>query len=211
MFTGPGQSAFTRTPWRANSTPSSRDIDSTPPFDAVYEICEVAAPITATKDAVLITDPPPASSRCGMPCLQQRNTDLRFTSCTRCQASSEVSSTDTSSGGEMPALLKRTSMWPNSSRARAYMPAHLLLVRHVGLDGEVALGVLGQVDAHDRRALLLEELGGLGADAARRPRDHAYLAVEPPPSSLRRVVHVLDLAVVVQGIRAELAAVARTA
>ena len=35
VFTGPGQSAFTRTPRRANSTPSSRDSDSTPPFDAV--------------------------------------------------------------------------------------------------------------------------------------------------------------------------------
>ena len=34
VFTGPGQSALTRTPSRANCTPSSRDIDSTPPFDA---------------------------------------------------------------------------------------------------------------------------------------------------------------------------------
>ena len=84
----------------------------------MYEICDVAAAITATNEAVLITDPPPPSSRWGMPCLQHRNTDLRFTSCTRCQASSEVSSTDTSSGGEMPALLKSTSIRPNSSRAR---------------------------------------------------------------------------------------------
>ena len=30
---------------------------STPPFDAVYEICEVAEPITATNDAVLMIDP----------------------------------------------------------------------------------------------------------------------------------------------------------
>ena len=78
----------------------------------------MAAPITATNEAVLITEPPPPSSRCGMPYLQQRKTDLRFTSCTRCQASSEVSSTDASSFGEMPALLKSTSMRPNSSRAR---------------------------------------------------------------------------------------------
>src|SRR3712207_7117911 len=42
VFTGPGHSAFTRTPWRANCTPSSRESASTPPFDAVYEICEVA-------------------------------------------------------------------------------------------------------------------------------------------------------------------------
>src|SRR4051812_6216479 len=56
-----------------------------------------------------------------MPCLQQRNTLFRFTSCTRCQASRPVSSTDTSSGGEMPALLKSTSMRPNASRVRPYI------------------------------------------------------------------------------------------
>ena len=35
VFTGPGQSALTRTPRRANSTPISRDIASTAPFEAV--------------------------------------------------------------------------------------------------------------------------------------------------------------------------------
>ena len=35
VFTGPGHSALTRTPWRANCTPSSRDMASTPPLDAV--------------------------------------------------------------------------------------------------------------------------------------------------------------------------------
>ena len=35
VFTGPGHSALTRMPWRANCTPSSRDIASTPPFEAV--------------------------------------------------------------------------------------------------------------------------------------------------------------------------------
>ena len=99
----------------------------------------MAAPITATNDAVLITEPPPASSRCGMPCLQQRNTDLRFTSCTRCQASSDVSSTETSSGGEMPALLKSTSIRPNSSRTRVYMPSTCSGVGHVGLERQVDL------------------------------------------------------------------------
>ncbi len=47
-------------------------IDSTAPFDAVYEICDVAAPTSATNDATLITEPPPRSSRYGMPYLQQR-------------------------------------------------------------------------------------------------------------------------------------------
>ena len=35
VFTGPGHSALTRTPCRANCTPSSRDMASTPPLDAV--------------------------------------------------------------------------------------------------------------------------------------------------------------------------------
>ena len=56
-----------------------------------------------------------------MPCLQHRNTDLRLTSCTRCQASSVVSSTEASSSGEMPALLNRTSMRPYCSATWAYI------------------------------------------------------------------------------------------
>ena len=36
VLTGPGHSALTLTPSRANWTPNSRDIDSTPPFDAEY-------------------------------------------------------------------------------------------------------------------------------------------------------------------------------
>ena len=35
VFTGPGHSALTRMPSRANCTPSSRVIASTPPLDAV--------------------------------------------------------------------------------------------------------------------------------------------------------------------------------
>src|SRR5438046_5385531 len=53
VSTGPGQSAFTRTPCRANCTPSSLLSDNTAPFDAVYEICDVAAPTMATNDATL--------------------------------------------------------------------------------------------------------------------------------------------------------------
>jgi hypothetical protein len=105
VSTGPGQSALTRTPCRANCTASSRERASTAPFDAVYEICEVAAPISATNEATLMTEPPPRSKRCGMPCLQQRKTPFVFTSWTRCQASTDVSRTDPSSPGEMPALL----------------------------------------------------------------------------------------------------------
>ena len=85
--------------------PELRDIERTAPFDAVYEICEVAAPRSATNDATLITEPPPRSSRYGMPCLQQRKTPFVLTSWTRCHASTLVSRTDASSPGEMPALL----------------------------------------------------------------------------------------------------------
>ena len=57
-----------------------------------------------------MTEPPPVSSMCGMPCLQQKKTDLTLTSCTRSHTSVSVSSTEASSGGEMPALLNSTSI-----------------------------------------------------------------------------------------------------
>jgi hypothetical protein len=99
-------------PSRANCTPSSRLIASTPPFDAVYDTCEVAAPITATNEAVLMIDPLPCRCMWGMACLQHRNTDVRLTSCTRCHTSSPVTSSESSWVGEMPALLKATSTVP---------------------------------------------------------------------------------------------------
>src|SRR4051794_33873286 len=77
--------------------------------------------MTATNEAVLITDPRPRSSRCGMPYLQHRYTEVRLTSCTRRQASSSVSRIESSSGGEMPALLKQTSTPPKCSTVAAYM------------------------------------------------------------------------------------------
>jgi hypothetical protein len=72
VFTGPGHNAFTRIPCRANCTPSSLDNDNTPPFDAVYATCEVAEPMVATNDAVLMMEPRPRSSMCGITCLQHR-------------------------------------------------------------------------------------------------------------------------------------------
>ena len=60
VLTGPGQRALTLIPSLANCTPSSRDMASTPPLEAVYEICEVADPSTATNEAVLIIEPLPA-------------------------------------------------------------------------------------------------------------------------------------------------------
>ena len=67
-----------------------------------------------------------------MPCLQQRKTPRRLTSWTRCQASSEVSSTDSSSVGLMPALFIRTSIRPISSRDLGVGVADLVLVGDVG-------------------------------------------------------------------------------
>ena len=113
-----------------------------------------------------------------MPCLQHRKTDLRLTSCTRCHASSDVSSTDVSSSGEMPALLKSTSTRPNSSRTCAYICADGELLGDVDGERQVAGRALEQVDADHLRALARERLDRRGADAAGRTRDHAHLALE---------------------------------
>ena len=72
----------------------------------------MAAPITATNEAVLMIEPLPARRMWGMACLQQRNTEVRLTSCTRRQTSRSVTSNESSSGGEMPALLNATSTEP---------------------------------------------------------------------------------------------------
>ena len=110
-------------PSRANCTPSSRDIANTPPFDAVYDTCEVAAPITATNDAVLMIEPRPARRMWGMACLQHRKTEVRLTSCTRRHTSRSVSRIESSSGGEMPALLNATSTAPYVSAAARNRPS----------------------------------------------------------------------------------------
>ena len=102
---GPGQSEFARMFWRAYSTAISRVIESTPPLLAVYAICAVAAPTSATNDATLTIDPPPEASIAGMPYLQPSQTPLRFTSITRSHVGSGVSVAPPSSAGKMPALL----------------------------------------------------------------------------------------------------------
>jgi hypothetical protein len=51
----------------------------------------VADPITATNEAVLMTEPRVGgafSSRCGIPCLQHKKTLRRLVACTRSHASS---------------------------------------------------------------------------------------------------------------------------
>src|SRR4051794_22495486 len=119
VLTGPGHRALTRMPSLANCTASSRLMASTPPLLAVYEICEVAEPSTATNDAVLMIEPPPCTRICSMAYLLHRKTEVRLTSCTRRHASSPVVRMESSSGGEIPALLNATSRPPKVSTARS--------------------------------------------------------------------------------------------
>jgi hypothetical protein len=92
-------------PWRAYSTAISRVIESTPPLLAVYAICAVAAPMSATNDATLMMLPPPDAIIVGIAALQPSHTPLRLISITRCHVDSGVSSTPPSSAGKTPALL----------------------------------------------------------------------------------------------------------
>src|SRR6266516_3525733 len=62
-------------------------------------------------------EPPPARCMCGITCLQHRYTEVRLTSCTRRHASSPVVWIESSSGGEIPALLNAMSSPPYSSTA----------------------------------------------------------------------------------------------
>ena len=94
---------------------------STPPFEAVYEICEVAEPITATNEAVLMMDPLCCATMCLSAAREHRYTLFRFTSCTRSHAGSSVVSMESSSGGEIPALLNAMSRPPYTSTAAAYI------------------------------------------------------------------------------------------
>src|ERR1700722_12566110 len=75
--------------------------------------------MTATNEAVLMIEPLPCRCMYGIASLQQRKTEVRLTSCTRRQASRPVVRIESSSAGEMPALLKATSTEPNASWAAA--------------------------------------------------------------------------------------------
>ena len=102
---GPGTSALQRIPLRAYSTAISRVIASTAPFEAVYAVCEVAAPIHATNEATLMIEPPPVPSIAGIPYLQPNATPLTFTARTVSHTASVVRCTEPSSAGMIPALL----------------------------------------------------------------------------------------------------------
>src|SRR6478752_5089696 len=58
-----------------------------------------------------------------MAALQQRKTEVRLTSCTRRQASMPVTRMESSSGGEMPALLNAMSIRPKAPSVASYIAA----------------------------------------------------------------------------------------
>src|SRR6266704_100862 len=64
-----------------------------------------------------MTEPPPCARICLMAYLQHRYTEVRLTSCTRRHASTSVVRIESSSGGEIPALLNAMSSPPYSSTA----------------------------------------------------------------------------------------------
>src|SRR5213078_4191264 len=82
-----------------------------------------------------------------------------------------------------------------------------------GLERELALGPLIDVNAGDLRSLGREQSRAFGADAAGRTGDHTDLAFEPSghtwSSLLGRVEDVLQLRVVLERVGAELAPHAR--
>ena len=186
VSTGPGQSAFARMFLRANSTAISRVIARTPPLLAVYAICGAAAPMTATNDAVLMTDPPPARSSAGIAYLQPRNTPLRLMSMTRSQMSSVVLVTESSSvkdSGVVEDDIDPTEcLFPegdhrfrvfglrNVSRKGAGVPSDLL--RH-GLGS-----ILLEVDHDDLRPFASEEECRRFTDTAGSTGDHSHFVLK---------------------------------
>ena len=89
VSTGPGQRALTR-------TPCARELDAE--LAAHREHGALRRRVGDLRggraedrheDATLITEPPPRSSRYGIPCLQQRKTPCVLTACTRSHASTE--------------------------------------------------------------------------------------------------------------------------
>src|SRR4051794_36913580 len=172
--------------------------------------------MTATNEAVLMTDPPPDSSKCGIPCLQHRNTDSRLTRCTRCQASSDVSSTETSSSGEMPALLKRTWIAPYSSRTRAYIArtasssvTSQASARSPTPSSRRSTPATVAPSAPNRRALSAPIPLAAPVMTQTLPARRPPLRCSAVGTGSGRIEDRLDLGVVVERVRAQLAAVAR--
>ena len=122
----------------------------------------------------------------------------RLTSCTRCHASSDVSSTEASSSGEMPALLNSTSIRPYSlARARVHVARPAPRRSTSACDREVARRRRLEVDADDRRALRARTAARVSAPMPlAAPVITQTLPSSRPHQPSRRVVDVLELGVV---------------
>ena len=145
----------------------------------------MAAPITATNEAVLTTAPPPRASRWGMPCLQHRNTAVRLTSWTCRQASRLVSSTDVVGRGDAGVVEQHVDAAEALGRPLVH-GGHLGLVAHVrvqvqplDLGRHLLAGLVGQVDHADPRPLGREPPGARPPDPTGRPGNDGHLALEP--------------------------------
>ncbi len=130
-------------------------------------------------------DPDCCFTMCRSAAREHRYTDLRFTSCTFCQAGSSVVSIESSSGGEMPALLNAISTEPYFSAAvskRWFTSASSVTSTFTKQPAELIrdrlAGVCVEVADHDRRALGGEPPRGGEADAARAAGDDRDLAGE---------------------------------
>src|SRR5271167_5016039 len=163
--------------------------------------------MTATKEAVLMTEPPPPSSRWGMPCLQHRNTLRRLTSCTRSQAASVVSSTEPSSAGEMPALLTSTSMRPNSASASAYI-ALTCCSSVTSTFSDMSPGAPSERSTPTTRAPSRWNTATVAAPIPPEAPVTTHTLLSSLMRSPRCVVDGLDLGVGVERVRPELTAVA---
>src|SRR6185312_2482038 len=164
-----------------------------------------------------MTEPPPASSRWGMPYLQQRKTDFRLMSWTRCQVSTEVSRAEASSLGLIPALLKSTSIRPISCAACSYMSrtdcsseTSARRVSSPSAPSAMSTPTTRAPSSANNRAVsapmplaapVITQTFPSRRPAIRRPPECVG-----SPSALRRVVDVLDLAVGLERVGTELAA-----
>ena len=143
--------------------------------------------------------------------MQHRKTERTFTSWTRCQASIGVSVTVVSSFGLMPALLNRTSTRPSSvARPRVGALTWSSSVTSAD-DRELALGVLSARSTPRHGRPPPRRLGPISAPIplAAPVITQTLPSRRPGHQPLRRVVDVLHFGVVVERVRAELAADAR--
>lgn len=117
-LSGAGQSELNLNPSRAWTIANSRVIARTAPLLAVYANCGVAAPTSATIDAVLITEARflPCFRKLRTACFDPNHTPLTLMFIVRSQMSSGHSSASPSLGCIIPALLKITSSPPQESR-----------------------------------------------------------------------------------------------